>query len=253
MNDNHLRAFAINVFLMLCLLLMASACTHSPRSLTPAELDHAYSRAIQDAKVAESSEISRELVAVVPSNEALRWNPETGQVLVTTWTAWDGYDANLGKAMTLSREVWVTAVPELRSFCQAHPMRAADIALRLEQLLGLPPGSEKTRFVEIWVHPKDLFRPAPDPEVSDHEAELSFPVSERFITVSKAHRQWFRELAKRSYGAKGYPWTRLGYTYDWGNQSDEIGLSEFVIRSGATVRIHDIVDTISYCRFSGRQ
>ena len=27
-----------------------------------------------------------------------------------------------------------------------------------------------------------------------------------------------------------YPWTRLGYTYDWGNPRNLVGLSEFVLR-----------------------
>jgi hypothetical protein len=28
----------------------------------------------------------------------------------------------------------------------------------------------------------------------------------------------------------GYPWTRLGYSYDWGNPKNPVGLSEFVLR-----------------------
>ena len=44
--------------------------------------------------------------------------------------------------------------------------------MRLEKLLGLPPNSGKTKFVEIWVRPQDLFRPSPDPEITDCVAEL---------------------------------------------------------------------------------
>jgi len=84
--------------------------------------------------------------------------------------------------------------------------------------------------------------------VSDHEAELVFPVSHQFVTVSDTHQQWFHDPKQKTYGADGYPWTRLGYTYDWGNPKSEIGLSEFVIRAGATVTIHAVSDTVNYCQ-----
>jgi hypothetical protein len=29
--------------------------------------------------------------------------------------------------------------------------------------------------------------------------------------------------------ARPYPWTSLGYTYDWGNPDNHVGLSEFVV------------------------
>ncbi len=101
---------------------------------------------------------------------------------------WNGYDDNIGKPVDLSRPVWVTVVPEIQTFCRSQSIPAAHIPLRLEQLLGLPPGNGKTKFVEMWVSPKDLFRPSPDPEISDHEAELDFPESRRYVTVSQSHR-----------------------------------------------------------------
>jgi hypothetical protein len=100
----------------------------------------------------------------------------------------------------------------------------------------------------MWVSPNDLFRPSPDPEISDHEAELDFPESRRYVTVSQSHRKWINDLIQTSYGPDGYPWTRLGYTYDWGNPADEIGLSEFVIRSGATITVKAVTGTLGYCQ-----
>jgi hypothetical protein len=50
-----------------------------------------------------------------------------------------------------------------------------------------------------------------------------------------------------SYSNTGYPWTRLGYTYDWGNPKSEIGLSEFVIKNGAPIKIHSVVNADAYC------
>jgi len=244
------RFFLENIILLLVIFQVLSACsTLSPQSVTPqAMLEQAYSNAIEDAKVAQQSEIYKNLVAIVPSNDSLRWEKKTGDVLVVTWTSWKGYDDHIGKPVNLSRPVWVTVVPEIQTFCRSHAIPASHIPLRLEQLLGLPPGNGKTKFVEMWVSPKDLFRPSPDPEISDHEAELDFPESRRYVTVSQSHRKWINDLIQTSYGFDGYPWTRLGYTYDWGNPDNEIGLSEFVIRSGATVTVKAVTDTLGYCQ-----
>ena len=114
--------------------------------------------------------------------------------------------------------------------------------IRLKQLLGLPPDAVKSRFVKIWVYPYDLFRPSPDPEITDLEAELTFPES-KFLNVSNEYIKWFNEPEAGSYGQSGYPWTRLGYTYDWVNPDSEVGLSEFVINKGSIIEVKTI-DTI---------
>lgn len=245
-----MRFFLKSICLLLYVLQFVSACSHFPQTntMSPMELREVYSQAIKDAKVAEFHEISRNLVAIIPSNNALVWNKDTGDVLVVTWTSRDGYDDHMGSSMVLSREVWVTVVPKVKTFCRELRIMPGQVFLRLEQLLGLPPENGKTKFVEMWVSPTDLFRPSPDPEVSDHEAELDFPVSDRFVTVSEEYRQWFHNLTQESYGADGYPWTRLGYTYDWGNPNNEIGVSEFVVRAGAEVMIHAVLNTIDYCQ-----
>jgi hypothetical protein len=226
------------------------------------DLAAAYLAAVEDAAVAEPEEICRSLTAIAPYNEDLVWQGEGDErrVLMATWTGYTGYDELAGKRIRLddlrrgayeaARDIWVTPVPEVKAFCRRHPCVPPERrVLRLEQLLGLPSGSGKTRFVEFWVKPEDLFRPAPDPEVSDCEAELDFPVSGQFVTVDPAHIAWFQSLMEESYGEDGYPWTRLGYTYDWGNPFSDVGLSEFVIRPGAVVDVHSITLTAEYCRW----
>jgi hypothetical protein len=116
-------------------------------------------------------------------------------------------------------------------------------------LLGVPPNNGKTTFVEFWASPEDLFRPSPDPEITDQEAGLDFPQSAEYVTVDSNYIQWFNNLRNSSYGANGYPWTRLGYTYDWGNPFTRVGASEFVIRSGATVGVYLTATTEEYCRW----
>jgi hypothetical protein len=222
----------------------------SARETIPIDLQQAYQEAIQDAQIAEPDEISRDLIAIVDYNPYLRWTGPSGErrVQMMTWTSFEGYDNQIGQSITLEVQVWVTAVPELQGFCTSYEGTETELALRLEQLLGLPPSGGKTRFVEMWVDPQDLFRPSPDPEITDHEAELDFPTSSHYVLVSDEHQTWFNELKSQSYEENGYPWTRLGYTYDWGNPDSEVGLSEFVVDIGAIVDIHSVSTMAAYCR-----
>ena len=229
-------------------LLAAGCATTTP---DPGALAARYRAAVADAETAEPDEIDVDLLAVTAASTGLLWEGEPGRsrVRVVTWTSWDGYDPHVGSRTELSREVWVTLVPELRRFCSALGLRSPDRrTLRLEQLLGLPPGDGKDRFVELWVEPGDLFRPCPDPEINDHECGLSPPRSAYTPTTDPAYREWFDDLRATSYSEDGYPWTRLGYTYDWGSRKSEVGLSELVIRGGATVGVVSVTPTQGYCR-----
>jgi hypothetical protein len=168
--------------------------------------------------------------------------------LIVTWTDYPGYGDHIDRSVEIPIYAWVTAAPELQNFCKASTLGHHALILRLEQLLGLPPNSGRKRFVELWVNHEDLFRPSPDPEITDHEAELEFPASSRFIKVADEHIRWFNDWKSKAYTGQGYPWTRLGYTYDWGNPDSEVGLSEFVIRKGAIVVIQSVSDLNKYCR-----
>jgi hypothetical protein len=209
--------------------------------------------AIRDASVAEPSEVSTQLTAIVASSARLRWKGAEPhrKALFVTWTSWNFYDDKIGKEIPLPSEMWVTAAPELQDFCHALATEAPvgdkglapSTVLRVEQRLGLHAGGGKDRFVEIWADPSDLFRPCPDPEITDHECSLSFPA-----TATPEHVIWFNNKKAGSYGDGGYPWTRLGYTYDWGRSAGTVGLSEFVVRGGAMVEIKAVSTNGEYCR-----
>ncbi len=213
-----------------------------------ADLQAQYQQAIADASQADWSEVERDLIALVPSSAGLVWenDGETTRVLLVTWTGWSGYNALAGATTTLTRDVWATAAPEVKNFISQSELTGAALTARLEQLIGLPPGNGATRFVEIWADPEDLFRPSADPEITDHEAMPEYPRPASRVTISPAHQQWISELTAASYGADGYPWTRLGYTYDWGNPHSKRGASEFIIRHGAGVKIHSVTLTDQY-------
>ncbi len=252
-------------FLILPIFLGLLSCPAFPS--TEEELQQDYANAIQDASVVTADEIDTNLTPITEENPDLIWSGEAGnrQVLMVTWTSWTGYDDLVGKTIRMTRyltvpvrdalgntvmslydttrDIWVTAVPEIQRFCQSNPLSPEERTLRLEQLLGVPPHNGKTRFVEFWVKPGDLFRPTPDPDITTTISSLEFPAD-----VSEEHLQWFNDLMATSYGENGYPWTRLGYTYDWGKSDHHIGLSEFVIRTGAEVDVDSVTFTDDYCQ-----
>lgn len=220
-------------------------------SPTEAQLKATYAEAVRLAsKDRHPAEIVTNLTAITEANTRLTWKGPAGQkkVLVATWVGSDEFDSKIGQTIP-TRELWVTVVPELQRFCRTHP-GGKPPALRIKQLLGLPPDYHVTKFVEVWVSPSDLFRPSPDPEITDRQAELSLEAARtRPHPPDQVHIQWFTKNRRELYPPdhpSGFPWTRLGYTYDWGNPQNPIGLSEFVVRKGASVKIHRIVPTDSY-------
>jgi hypothetical protein len=213
-----------------------------------------YAEAVADAAKAEASEVVTTLVPLVDGTPGLVWKAIAGQpkkLLFVTWTSWNGYDGKEGQLVPLGREVWATTAPQLQDFCKGLTKGAAlspEQVVRLEQLLGLPTGGGKNRFVELWANPADAFRPCPDPETSDRACGLDFPAASASVTVSAEHVTWFKDKSASSYGDKGYPWTRLGYTYDWGNPASEVGLSEYVLRQGAEVEVKAVSTNEVYCK-----
>ncbi|RJP34149.1 MAG: hypothetical protein C4527_02565 [Candidatus Omnitrophota bacterium] len=227
---------------------------------TEEELWEMYRNAIIDAETVEPNEIYKNLTAIVDHNDQIEWNRIRGNrfVKVMTVTSWAGYDDLKGKQIKMekivspkgiynpSRDLWVTVTPEVKNFFREHPIPSDQVAIRLQQLLGLPP-KYYDRCVEFWVHPKDLFRPSHDPEITDHEAELDFPELSGFVSISQSYKDWFSSQITASYHPDGFPWTRLGYTYDWGNPDNPVGLSEYVIRAGAVVEVISVTPIEDYC------
>lgn len=227
----------------------------------------AYCDAVVNSKIATDEKIWRNLTPIVSYNERLKWENENdkvnSRVLVISWKNPKRYRENEGKETTTQREIWVTVVPDLHDFCKKYDDRNRKISLpyRLNQVLGLPPEKQddnnKRRLVEIWVKPKDLFRPTPDPEISDREAELDFPQTYSLMFVSYKYKYWFLNQLMTN----DNPWTKLGYTYDWGNKDDwdgidpkipkrpaNVGLSEFIIREDAPIKIKAIHKAKDYCK-----
>jgi len=206
-------------------------------------IEEKYENAIKDAMIAEQSEISNKLIAINDTNSYIT---RTGigtntKILVLTWTKYPGSFPEDSTITNTWGEIWVTVVPELEDWFESNYTSGSDFILRAEQLLGLPENKGYTSFVELWVKPEDLLRPTPDNEITDNFAQLDFPAN-----VDSNYKVWFNDNIIYSYYPMRYPWTRLGYTYDWGNSKSEIGLSEFIIRKNSQITVHDVSDNATY-------
>jgi hypothetical protein len=279
MNRNR-RRYSSTIALVVTLLFALScltlpSCGGSSSAATDPQID--YNAAVQDAKTMTPAKISKNLTAIRPDNPNLRWENDVpgSRVLVATWvgnqSACESYHNPDTPGCKASEECptywynsWVTVAPELKSLVGSTPT-----LLRVAQALGLPPPSstqtlDNTCVIEFYVSPTNIFRPSSDPEVTDQEAELTFPTdgfrkfddsvlvySEMPCDTSRctsctpsgkcgmtSYRNWFDNRREYVYSKTDvndpYPWTGLGYTYDWGNPAaPHIGVSEFVINAGS--------------------
>ncbi|WP_416865768.1 MAG: hypothetical protein ACMVP2_26055 [Imperialibacter sp.] len=181
---------------------------------------------------------------------------EEDSVLLVTWISGErlkGYKDSwsTGKPLEVKGfNVWATAVPDLKNFCDKEKFTDLDKAeARLKQLLGLRLSSDKQYFVELKVKRDDVFRPAPDANVMS----VGKFMMDDFVAGPNSFKKWYLENLKASYAKEPkIIWTRLGYTYDWGNPYSEIGLSEFVIpgtmdSADFKVEVVNIYNTEQYC------
>jgi hypothetical protein len=167
------------------------------------------------------------------------------RVVMLTWR--DGKPGDTLTAGPLG--LWVTGVPEVQTICRGFK---GDIEMQLRQLLGLPPDAETDRFLVLTVKASDLFRPSPDETIT-----TIFPCSDPSATdcgnafpstTTPAHYQWMAtEVFYLHSVPGGYPWTHLGYTYNWAPNADRYGASEYVIRGGAKATIVENVTPEKYC------
>jgi hypothetical protein len=216
---------------MACVALSLDACaTQLPTAAaTSAELQSEYQRAIGAAAVRH------------PDWNIPLWSfGDARVVVVSTLTDDPALD-------TVTQHNWVAATAEVRPRCQGQ----ADALLFLEKLLGLPPegapnGGKRWHVYTFEVSQDALFRPCPG------GVDRSSPRLPRCIAGTALdstldeetarfllHQFWYSHRAAIPSGDGvefGYPWTAMGWTYNWDPQStSHIGVSEFVVRPGASV------------------
>lgn len=212
--------------LILTAIMVMSGCA----SLSPSNDSQRYQAAIRDAAVIEPTEVKP--LPVIASDK----------VRVVTWTKFpDSYP--LGQPTKLKwGEVWVTQDQVVQTRCRSF---APDKVMSdVQQLLGLPLNcDEKRHFVTLEVDAAALFRPCANPSLQATTCEAGLPK-----TVAPDHAAWYAKQTSQSYQTQnGFPWTRLGYTYNWKAGADEVGVAELVIKAGAQVLPVAMAETAEYC------
>ena len=210
--------------------LLLSGCASTQISFNNELEKENYRKAILDAAVIESFEIKS--LPVIDKN----------QVMVVTWTEYPG-SYKEGKETTLEwGDVWVTLDNDVKTRCQQF--QKTNLVSDIQKLLGLPPeNTEKRSFVTLKVDSSSLFRPCASPSIRAEKCTAGFPEN-----IPQEHAAWYAYQTALSYqGETGYPWTRLGYTYNWKSGENEVGPAEFVVKKGSKVVTISITDTGLYC------
>ncbi len=208
-------------------------------------LDELYQAAVSDAIIADSSEICDTLWSINAANSKLKWKIINNEeyVLVGNFNKFPGSYSK--PSLTNSWGIiWVFIPEQYKSrMGRLSFIKDDDALLRISQLLGLPPSNGNDHIVELWVKPKDLFRPAADQEIVDKTAGRYFlPNTEANYIL------WFNQNIYDSYFANQthYPWTRLGYTYDWAKSPSEVGLSEYCIKTNSLLFVEKLGPAAKY-------
>lgn len=212
--------------------------------------------AIQDASVPLPSEVYHHLFALSGENRQLVWRPGSDRqqlAVVTVMTAdtYDRYYRSGSGATPASRPVvWTTLAPQLQEWCRKlrEARRDQDAARRrrLLQWLGLSPTTPYAKVVELWVDRDKVFRPCPDPAVADRSCELTMSGTPHVAGIAD-YPAFFASLYVGAYNFEGAPWTRLGYTYDWGGRG-EVGASEYMLTTDTRYEVRAATDVADYCR-----
>ncbi|SHM59812.1 hypothetical protein SAMN05444266_109136 [Chitinophaga jiangningensis] len=230
---------------IVCLLLLcgAAACSKNDDPVTPApDVNALYANSIKDAMTADSSEIIDTLWTITPTNTRLQWKTINGKqyVLMATFMRFPS-SYPLGDSITTTWGESFLFAPGQMKAKLASMSAGTDTILRICQVLGLPPINPKTNthIAQMWVQAAQLYRPAGNPDITTTTtgAVLVPAATNDYIT-------WFNNYILFAYFHTltsatdyHYPWTRLGYTYDWAPGAKEVGMSEFVMKpnSGAWV------------------
>lgn len=227
----------------ICELVAISALQQTSNQTELLTAQQLYERSVLDAMIAEAGE-AVPVVAITPQNDMVTWNDAGDRVLMLSYHRFpDSYPD--GEDVTLAwGEVWAFTDREIVEWYKANGKGVTDWPLRLKQLIGLPPDKEYTHMTAFWVSPNDMVRPAYEPDITASQVGTSFsqePTAE--------FKEWFDGNIVYSYYDSAYPWTRLGYTYDWADNGTAYGLSEFLIREGAETTVEFTLSTDEFAEW----
>ena len=171
------------------------------------------------------------VVNITPQSDMVSYNTDD-EVLLITWHKYpESYPKN--QEITLQYgEVWAFTDKEIIAWYKSNSKNVTDWELRFEQLLGLPFYKEYTYFTAMLVTVVCKKRPAYTSAVNTDIMSTNFNEAD-----DQSYIEWFNSNIIYSYFESSYPWTRLGYTYDWADNGTEYGLSEFIIANGTEATV----------------
>ena len=182
-------------------------------------VEQLFNDSLNDVKVINEKDI-RTLVNLTKDDENIYWNEEGDKVLFFA------FHNSLSKFSngTFANDTYLYSLKEFRDWYMPKKMNTMDKTLRLKQLLGLKYSSAFDKISTFYISPSNVIRPAyiKDPT---KEMKTSFPEGEE-----ESYIEWFNnELAISRNEKTAFPWTRLGYSFDWSyNEGDRYGLSQFL-------------------------
>lgn len=245
------------VFLLLAAISFTSCNKDDDNPVTPpptATMDQLYAAAVDNAMIADSSEISDALWPITPDNPDLQWKTINGQsyVLLATFMRFpDSYPA--GDSITnVWGESWLFIPKQMKTRIGTSFTPTSDTLMRICQLLGLPPVNSKTNthIATMWVKADRLYRPAGNPDITTKSATAVL-----LSTVPVTYANWFNSYIIYAYYRPltsatdaHYPWTRMGYTFDWAPDASRVGLSEYVLQGSSGAWVEKVTTAAGFFR-----
>ena len=188
------------------------------------------------------------LVNVSDENENVIRSEDGKSVLVAFMHKYpDSYPA--GEEIELKwGNVWCVSAGEFHKWMKDNDENVENWTNRLHQVLGMPYTKNYTTITALWVDADLVYRPAY--ETDPNKAMTTTLVTTGDDDFDTMYKEWFDGNIIWSYFDSAFPWTRLGYTYDWYDNGKEYGLSEFLIFSGAKVKIEYTYSVDEFVEFT---
>ena len=189
--------------------LLCTSC--SVQTLSDEEL---YANAVHDSQIAKRSKL-HDLVTLNLDDPSVTYIGN--KVLMATFhNAPKFYQKGNDEKLSINA-LWLVSYKELETKLSVNSNCSNK---RIIQILGAKVRSSYSYLSLLLIDPNKLIRPAylQDPFVNAMSLTLS--------TNDKSFERWFNDMKSKH----DYPWTALGYTYDWGVHGDVYGLSEFILR-----------------------
>jgi hypothetical protein len=190
-----------------------------------------YAEAVQDAITIEEGEV-QDLVTITEDSDLVTFNADKDKVLMLSF---NNHPESYVEGETFTceyGEIWAFTDKEIVQWYKENKDGVEDWTLRFNQLLGVPADKEYACVSAFWVDLDELKRPA-------YETDITQQIDPEKLTTEDVDgiQDWFDDNIVWSYFDSAYPWTRLGYTYDWADNDTDYGLSEFIILPDSEIEV----------------